>query len=286
MDRESSRKISTRVVKRRSRMYVTYCAIICDSAEIQAKCPQFLIANGATVRKRDLPNIAERLDPRVRLLRRRSAWLDQALLVEILRELARALVDDLELFQPILLMDAARHHISSATFMSARRMGFWTIIVPPATTGVLQPLDTHVFRRFKGALQHRCEQSRHERPEYHFGDLALAISVTIATVVLSRGGTIAFESNGFSDGQNSLSSRVRDRLELEAELEVSEAAPSAETLRLCFPQRCNIDRNLILAPLLPRACILRRRAPLVVLPPAMIYGRTRSETRRLRDFDR
>ena len=54
----------------------------------------------------------------------------------------------------ILLMDMAPCHMHPSVFALARRKGIRIVLIPARLTGLLQPLDTHVFRQFRARMQH------------------------------------------------------------------------------------------------------------------------------------
>ena len=60
--------------------------------------------------------------------------------------------------QAILLMDAHSCHFSEEALSAACAQHIWPCIIPASMTGVLQPLDTHVFARFKMFLRTRLHQ--------------------------------------------------------------------------------------------------------------------------------
>ena len=60
--------------------------------------------------------------------------------------------------QAILLMDAHSCHFSKAALAAARAQDIWPCVIPASMTGILQPLDTHVFARFKLSLRTRLHQ--------------------------------------------------------------------------------------------------------------------------------
>ena len=60
--------------------------------------------------------------------------------------------------QAILLLDAHVCHFSRGTLAACRDYGIWPVIIPARMTSLLQPLDTHVFSRFKMFLRTRLHQ--------------------------------------------------------------------------------------------------------------------------------
>ena len=86
VSRKKARQLSRHVLKSARRRYITYVCLICDDEAVQAQLPQFLIGNESTLRQRDMIRIQEAFPRNVRLIRRKSAWNDQRVMVRILRE--------------------------------------------------------------------------------------------------------------------------------------------------------------------------------------------------------
>ena len=51
--------------------------------------------------------------------------------------------------QPILLLDTAKMHFSTAVLQACSRTRVWPVLVPASTTWLLQPLDTHAFAAYR-----------------------------------------------------------------------------------------------------------------------------------------
>ena len=91
VDRKRARSIHQHVPRAKRRRYLTYVAIICDNAAVQRTLPQFLIGNSSLLKQREMPELLSNLGPNVRLLRRKSSWVNQRTMLEILRELHAAI---------------------------------------------------------------------------------------------------------------------------------------------------------------------------------------------------
>ena len=83
------------------------------------------------------------------LWRRKSAWINNQVFAEIVNRIGQVLKEHAADRQAILLMDAHSCHFSKAALAAARAQDIWPCVIPASMTGVLQPLDTHVFARFK-----------------------------------------------------------------------------------------------------------------------------------------
>ena len=63
--------------------FLTYDSIICDCEVVQRVLPQFLICNAATLKQRDMPELLRVLGLDVKLLRRKSSWVDQSVMIDM-----------------------------------------------------------------------------------------------------------------------------------------------------------------------------------------------------------
>ena len=145
LDRKTWRSLAQPIPHALRRSYISYVSIICDSEAIQRILPQFLIGNAAVVKRRSMPELVRKLSPNVHLWRRKSAWVNERVMLDILRHLHSALRPYLGELQPILLSDAAPPHTTPLVFRMARRLCIWPLTVPATLTWLLQPLDTHGF---------------------------------------------------------------------------------------------------------------------------------------------
>ena len=72
------------------RTYLSHVAFICDDMVIQKVLPQVLIANEHALSDEELAALRRQCQPHVRILRRRSAWVDAEIVAVILTWLADA----------------------------------------------------------------------------------------------------------------------------------------------------------------------------------------------------
>ena len=77
---------------------------------------------------------------------------------DIVKKLGKVLKAHAPNRQAILLMDAHSCHFCEQVLAVAADQNIWICIIPASTTGMLQPLDTHVFARFKMFLRTRLHQ--------------------------------------------------------------------------------------------------------------------------------
>ena len=104
--------LTQRVSKGPQRTYLTYVGIICDDPNFQPVIPQFILVNGHTLTAREIEGLRSACPSNVRLLREKSAWVNQELFGQMLQILGEALKPYLKRLQPILVFDTCRSHIS------------------------------------------------------------------------------------------------------------------------------------------------------------------------------
>ena len=232
------------------RTYLTHVALACDDPEIQPLLPQVVIGNEHSIAARDLAGLQAACPPNVRILRRKSAWVDNSVIAWLVRWLGVVLAPLLGERQPILFFDACRSHIHASVFGACAAARIWAVVIPARLTRLLQPLDTHVFRRYKAMLQEECQAARARSPNGQF--LVVHLIPCICACVLGLlqrcDWSGAFDGDGLSAGQE----RVRDRIKREMQLVdvpvVAATKPTVDELRPCFPRRARINADTVLRP--------------------------------------
>ena len=137
------------------RKALSHIAIICDDTSVQPHLPQVLLANERTVTAQMLRHWSSLPGCTTEIWRGKSAWINDKVFGRIVRRLGKALAERAGDRQAILLLDAHTCHFSAAALAAARACNIWICIIPASMTGLLQPLDTHVFSRFKMFLRTR-----------------------------------------------------------------------------------------------------------------------------------
>ena len=282
VDKPSARALKRNVPRRLKRLCMTYAASICDNSDAQKHLPQYLIANEATLKVKRFAALERELHPHVKLLRRKSAWCNQEIIIEILRDMAtfaRA-----RGYLPLLLWDAARPHVTPRVFAAARRMGVWVCVIPAGSTHLLQPLDTHCFARFKHSLVENVNRSviggAGPCPVEAFLRCARQ---SVCDEVLNRSWAHAFAANGYGHHgrqMEEVSERVSKELGLARNFDISNDRPRFEDVTVCFPKRVKLSERSVFAPFVEVAPLPARKK--TIQPSREVIGRTRSQTAALR----
>ena len=273
------------------RTYLTHVAIVCDDAEVQKVLPQVFIGNEHTIPAGLLKELRSSCPANVTILRKKSAWLNTDVFVEIIKLIKDALAPYKDVFQVLLLFDTCSAHTHVRSFNACSRAGIWPHLVPPSLTWFLQPLDTEGFAVYKLRIQREFQDAR-TRQVIAIGDVAAllpCIYIAIETVLNSKNWAAAFDRNGFSLGQ--LGVKIDKLRAMDAcALAVPCERPVLEQLSLCFPRRRKIVPAAIWrgadakAPVATVACAASSSSSSAVLavPPAAIAPiahRTRSKAK-------
>ena len=292
VSKKVAKGLSRDVPRAHRRCYLSFVAIICDDMEVQRALPQFLIGNFSTFRLRDMVALRRDVSPNLRLVRQKSAWNNQRLMVEILREVRACLAPFMGAFQPVFTWDAAQQHTTPLVFSTARRCGMWPLTIPSKLTWLLQPLDTHAFANFKRKLSELDRQPCAECLGGEVGVRALArrVSFAVSAQILEPSWARAFDSNGLGHLQSHVSGRVRNALKIVGPIEICAGRPSLEQVALCYPKKFRLTHDFVFGNVNGAVNVvkpLRRLAPLRARAfaergPVEELGRTRSETRALR----
>ena len=230
------------------RTYMTHVALVCDRSDIQPLLPQTIIGNERTFLVRSMAALRAACPAHFRVIRQRSAWNNEVLCVAIIRLLAAALAPYKDTLQPVLFLDTVRLHSTRRVLAACAAVGVWPLFVAAQMTGLLQPLDTHVFWPFKAHLRRAFQAARARSADgrVDVGGLLDCVYAATRCVMQGRRWAAAFDKNGFSDGQAGLSRRrVLATLQLDGCSPVSSARPSIDELRWCFPKRATIHCDLL-----------------------------------------
>ena len=270
-----------KVARCQKRLCFTYIALVCDNERWQNVLPQYLLSTERGVKKRDVPKVAAALPANVRLIRRKSAWSDSEVCMDILHDL-RAVLDGCGCNDKIVLYwDCARPHLAPRVFAKARALRINPITVPPGTTAMLQPLDTHIFGPFKKTLADVVEVASVQdgRDALEPACFLECVGIAINSVIIKRSWERAFVANGLSGGQNQLSERVSSLLS--SPFSIAHARPSLIDLRSCFPRGYKLTEHIAYGAAAKKIAPVRARPARSRLLGEEL-GRTRSETLRMR----
>ena len=213
----------------------SHVAFICDNTEIQPLLPQLILGNSRVLRKQDLDVLQPSLPDNVYLIRAKSSWLDAATFVAALKWLARALTPFKHTHDILLLMDCCYVHLHRDVLRAARKADIKVCFVPNKTTWLLQPCDTHLFRRYKAYLRraYQAVQLRTASQDVPAVDLLSILIEIIRHVLQGIPWAKAFADNGYTLHQHNTCHRIRHLL---PDLVV----PTENDSALCFADMCAV----------------------------------------------
>lgn len=226
------------------RGHVTLITLITHDTEVQARLPQILLGNEHRFTLELLKKVKAATPSNVHLWRQQSAWNSHATMRRVLTTLSAALGALLKTRYVVLVLDVAGVHIHQTIHSLAKKLRIRLVFLPAKLTYLLQPCDTHLFRRFKHWLQEAFRQLRSTSesgvvtPEQWLGLIFRAVREVIQGVAWQH----AFCSVGILDEQKQLAPWVLRQMGLSSVPALGSEPPSYEETVDIFPKRRRINR--------------------------------------------
>ena len=225
--------------KNPNRGNLTFVGIICDDTSIQPRLPQILLGNEHVLRVQDMDAVRDLLPSNVYLIRGKSGWVDHVLFAQIL-EWLRAAVSEIDPnIQILLLVDTSPVHLHPWVLKTAKAHRIRLCFLPALCTWLLQPCDTHLFRKFKAQLAKLFRRFRVLNSMTHVPMPALIRMIIdlIRQVVQGNKWVIAFEHNGYDLHQRRVSERVLVNLEMDVCQRCTSVFPTDEQIINFLPAK-------------------------------------------------
>ena len=248
--------------RKQQRACITHVAFICDNAEIQTRLPHVFIGNQNVLTAKTVRRLqSQTLNSNVFLWRRKSAWVNDLVLIEILELLRKALEPFQARYQAILLWDALKSHLSPRVLRAAARAALWTIIVPAKLTWLLQPADTHCFAKYKAFLRKRYLEMSSDTSTgtVSLEEILLSMNAAVRLVFQKTRWAESFTQNGFGDGQQRVRRAILEHLQWSHCPTTPKVLPSLSGFVAVWPQRLNVPIDALFAAFLPQARPARRQ---------------------------
>jgi hypothetical protein len=213
-------------------------AFICDNPEVQILLPQIIVGNESLLPKKVLDDLSDKLPPNVYLCREKSGWITAAMFAVALRWLARATQHLSKTHLLVVLLDCAPIHLHELVWQEAKKQNMALCLIPNGCTWLLQPLDTHVFRKYKAYIrqEYNRQQAVAQRHSVPVGALILMVCKAIRFVLQGFCWDTSFDNNGYAVEGRVVSDRVLTSLRLETVSSLEE--PSLlELLPTILPRR-------------------------------------------------
>jgi hypothetical protein len=213
-------------------------AFICDTPEVQVLLPQIIVGNESLLPKRVLDDLSDKLPPNVYLCREKSGWITAAMFAVALRWLARATQHLSETHLLVVLLDCAPIHLHELVWQEAKRQNIALCLIPNGCTWLLQPLDTHVFRKYKAYIrqEYNRQQAASQQHNVPVGALILMVCKAIRFVLQGFCWATSFDHNGYAHEGRMVSDRVLTSLRLETVTSLAETS-LLELLPTILPRR-------------------------------------------------
>ena len=231
----------------------SHIAIICDDTSLQPHLPQVLLVNERTVSAQLYRRWTSLPGCNAQLWRQKSSWINDKIFAKIVRELGKVLRSRAGGRQAILLLDAHKCHFSNCTLAACRDYDIWPVLIPARMTSLLQPLDTHVFSRFKMFLRTLLHQIMltGANEDLSSEQVIDALVHAIKGVLQRHSWAAAFDQNGFGSTFE-VRPHLLEALAWQAPPIIDTELPDYNKFAHCFPRRCHIPFMLLLSGVLPR----------------------------------
>ena len=240
---DSSELPFQRVPSWKRRCCFTYIAMVCDNADVQRVLPQVFVGNAVSCKDADLPALLAACPPNAFLVRQRKAWNNVEVCRAVIRKLSEVLAPYRARFEPVLILDAAKVHCSRLVLEECNLSQIGYVLVPAHLTWLIQPLDTHGFRHFKGQLRKRYQDAR---VQTNGNDLSMeqfldrCVFGAVQSLLENVQWATAFDRDGYGLAQAVVSARVKRDAGFVGLVQAPSSRPTVEDVGLCYPRRLRI----------------------------------------------
>ena len=252
-----------------ARMTFTLVALICTDPAIQRILPQVIFVSEKHITWDEMEDLWASLPNNVYLKRMKKGWTNQKQHILIIRLLGKILEPYLETFLVVLVFDALKIHLHPDVLEELFMWMFWYQVVPKDLTFLLQPLDTHAFRKLKRFLRERFNDNLGDGENIKYLVKMIHYLVESIEVVLEgEDWSAAFFENGYgTDPANQVSAYIKDKCEWRADMPaIPWSRPSADLVKkCCWPHGLRFDAFLAFLPF-PR----ERELPKALPAPAAV----------------
>lgn len=218
------------------RKAVTHVAIICDDETIQRYLPQIVLINKHMVSAKSMQSWKGLNGSQMEIWRNKSAWVNNNVFAAIMDRIGQQVKKHAPLHQVVLLMDAHICHFSKLVLRRAAKYGIWPVIIPASTTSLLQPLDTHVFARFKLFLRQQFHYKMMDsaNKDMTAQEVLHSLAITIKMVLQGHKWSEVFTQNGFGRDCR-IRPHLLEQMEVEEKFKVENTLPTFRQFQHCFP---------------------------------------------------
>lgn len=222
---------------------ITYLATICNDDEVNHLLPQVLLGNSRRFLLKTLREVRAEVAGNIYFWRESSSWNNTHLMKRYISLLCNCLGSLLNDRSVYLLVDMATCHIHPSVQQFAMTKKLRMLLVPAGMTAILQPLDTHVFKKFRHQMQQlwlECKSCAADG-QVHVRDWLLVICDAIQTVVANKSWKHAFERVGILSSQALLSPKILKALEWDSCPHIPDTLPALGQASGLFPRRSHAN---------------------------------------------
>jgi hypothetical protein len=226
------------------RGHITLITLLTHETGIQVQLPQILLGNEHRFTLALLKSVKPAVLVNVLLWRQKSVWNSHSTMRRILTTLHAAIGTLIATRYVLLILDVASVRIHKTIHALAKKFKIRLVFLPAKLTYLLQPCDTHLFRRLKHRLQESFRQLRSLSEsgivtvEQWLGLIFKAIREVIQGVAWQH----AFCSVGILDEQKQLAPWVLRQIGLPSLPARGSEPPSSEEAVAIFPKHRRIKR--------------------------------------------
>ena len=219
------------------RSAVTLAAFVSDNDAVNKVLPQIIVGAEHVIQAWMTPLLNNNRTDSIFVIRRKSAWLKSDVVVSLINVLGEALKPFASTCRFVLLLDAAKVHLSKKVVRACTRSGIYLMYVPASMTSLLQPLDTHVFSLYKRFV---CREYEEALVNSDSGEVSTFVFLQILiaaveNVIQGRSWKNAFLQTGFGNQQKDIARSLRTKLQLDAVPVLPPSLPTLEELAVIYP---------------------------------------------------
>ena len=283
-----------RISRRETHGHLTLVGLLSADPEWQGFMPQLLLTKDKSLSVAEKAALG-RLQRPVYWLPGTDGWVTRENLPHVLTVIRRHIHHHLPHHEIVVLLDCAAQHVNFDVINHAGRLRIHLLFIPGRLTWLLQPLDTHVFAKFKRKLHDLQAEARAEAEDGTLPRTAWVglLQTAIKEILVERSWGHAFTQNGIvplADGN--VRARIFDACN--AYIEPRPVAPTDDDFQMVFNRRIpNVSRRVLSranhlvaagAPSLPSGVDAEGEAlpplpPPLEAPPPELEGPISSRTR-------
>ena len=219
------------------RVTFTHVALICNKPELQPFMPQFIFVGNDALSWTQLSDLLPLLPDNVFLRRMARGWNNseqQTLILKIIGDVAATRAPELI---PVLLFDCSPIHLATPCLQACCDSRIWPLLVPAKMTFLLQPCDTHLFRKYKSVHRAWVAGKLLEGTDASIVKTAIiGVIHCIRTVLQGHDWNHAFAQDGFCNSLEFLSQYILSKLDMRAPPAISDLRPTRAMVQQCWPK--------------------------------------------------